>query len=66
MSRVLLAQNTAASPDSPWSSRLELDKADRVAPADLDVILWHSVHGANSPAPPPGPGAEGEDEREGD
>jgi phospholipase C len=58
----LLAMNSAASPDSQWSSRLELDKPDRVSQADLDVILWHSVHGADSPAPPPGPGADGEDE----
>jgi hypothetical protein len=56
----LLQLNTTASPDSPWSSKLELDKPDRVSQADLDVILWHSVHGAGSAAPPPGPGAEGE------
>jgi YVTN family beta-propeller protein len=53
----LLEQNTAASPDSMWSSRLELDKPDRVAQSDLDVILWHSVHGADSPPPPAGPNA---------
>lgn len=59
----LLDMNPAAGPDSEWSSRLELDKPDRVSQADLDEILWHSVHGADSTPPPPGPGAEGEDER---
>ena len=56
----LLTQNSAAAPDSEWSSRLELDKPDRVSQADLDIILWHSVNGADSTPPPPGPGAEGE------
>jgi DNA-binding beta-propeller fold protein YncE len=61
----LLARNSAASPDAEWSSRLALDKPDQVSQADLDQILWHSVHGAGSAAPPPGPGAENEDERSG-
>ncbi len=56
----LLATNGPDAPDSPWSSRLALDKPDQVSQADLDVILWHSVHGADSSAPPPGPRAEGE------
>jgi hypothetical protein len=60
----LLETNSPAAPDSEWSSRLALDKPDQVSQADLDVILWHSVKGADSPAPPPGPGAEGEDERD--
>jgi hypothetical protein len=61
----LLARNSAASPDAEWSSRLALNKPDQVSQADLDEILWHSVHGAGSAAPPPGPGAENEDERSG-
>jgi len=56
----LLERNTTAAPDSPWSSRLALDKPDQVSQADLDTILWHAVHGADSTPPPPGPGAEGE------
>lgn len=56
----LLARNTAASPDSEWSSRLLLNKPDEVAQSDLDTILWHSVHGVGSTPPPPGPGAERE------
>jgi len=62
----LLQPNPAAGPDSEWSSRLELDKPDRVSQADLDVILWHSVNGQDSAAPPPGPGAEGRDETDED
>lgn len=60
----LLEANTATSPDAEWSRSLRLDEPDRVSQADLDVILWHSVHGAESVPPPPGPGAEGEDERD--
>lgn len=60
----LLVQNSPAAPDSEWSTELTLEAPDRVSQHDLDVILWHSVHGADSPAPPPGPGAEGEDEED--
>jgi phospholipase C len=60
----LLNYNTTAAPDSPWSSRLALDKPDQVSQADLDQILWHSVHGADSTPPPVGPNAEGEDPRD--
>jgi hypothetical protein len=60
----LLERNTPASPDSQWSSRLNLSKPDQVSQADLDQILWHSVKGADSTPPPRGPGAEGEDERD--
>ena len=62
----LLARNSAASPDSEWSSRLALVKPDQVSQADLDRILWHSVKGAGSEPPPPGPGAAGRDAAAGD
>lgn len=58
----LLARNTATSPDAQWATSLTLSRPDSVSQADLDVILWHSVHGASSKAPPPGPGASGEDD----
>lgn len=60
----LLLRNTAASPDSMWSTSLPLGQPDQVSQADLDRILWHSVKGANSEPPPPGPGAEGEETRD--
>ncbi len=54
----LLTRNSAASPDSMWSASLQLSRPDEVSQADLDTIIWHSVHGKKSVAPPPGPGAE--------
>ena len=56
--------NTASSPDAEWSTSLALGVPDQVGQATLDQIIWHSVHGAGSQAPPPGPGAVGEDEGE--
>ncbi len=56
----LLEMNTTASPDYQWSKSLPLHAPDLVSQADLDIILWHSVYGADSTPPPPGPGAEGE------
>lgn len=56
----LLKMNTIKSPDAEWSKSLPLGKPDLVSQAILDIILWHSVHGAKSTPPPPGPGAEGE------
>jgi YVTN family beta-propeller protein len=53
-----LLRNTAAAPDSQWSSALPLGQPDLVPQQQLDTILWHSVYGANSTPPPPGPGAE--------
>ena len=54
----LLKRNTAASPDAKLSSRLPFGRLDSVPQWQVDRILWHSVHGANSEPPPPGPGAE--------
>lgn len=54
----LLSRNTT---DSPWamqSSQMALGQVDRVSQRELDIILWKSVHGANSTPPPPGPNAE--------
>jgi len=62
----LLTRNDPASPDSQWSATLPLGQTDQVPQRVLDVILWHSVHGADSNPPPPGPGAEGEGEEEAD
>jgi hypothetical protein len=62
----LLAENTSTSPDAEWSRSLPLDSPDRVSQADLDRILWHSVHGSSSTPPPPGPEAEGEETAEAD
>jgi YVTN family beta-propeller protein len=56
----LMEMNTATSPDAEWSVSLPLEAPDQVSQADLDIILWHSVYGADSTPPPPGPGAEGE------
>ena len=53
----LLTPNPPAGPDSQWSSSLALGTPDQVSQRDLDMILWHSVHGATSVPPPPGPGA---------
>jgi YVTN family beta-propeller protein len=36
---------------------------DRASQADMDRLLWQSVHGAGSTPPPPGPDAEGRDPR---
>ena len=58
----LLSLNDSDSPDAQWSSQLALDQVDQVPQRVLDVILWHSVYGADSNPPPPGPDAEGEDE----
>jgi hypothetical protein len=58
----LLERNTAASPDAEWSSSINLGQPDSVSQATLDQIVWHSVKGGTSAAPPPGPGASGEDE----
>ena len=58
----LLERNPAAAPDSEWSQSLALGSPDQVPQAQLDAIIWHSVHGAGSTPPPPGPGASGEGE----
>lgn len=60
----LLEMNSPASPDSEWSTKLDLSRPDRVSQDKLDAILWHSVYGADSTPPPPGPGAEHEAEGE--
>jgi DNA-binding beta-propeller fold protein YncE len=57
----LLTRNTAAAPWAAASNRLPLGEVDSVSQAQLDAILWKSVHGADSAPPPPGPNAE-EDE----
>jgi hypothetical protein len=36
---------------------------DRASQADMDRLLWQSVHGGGAQPPPPGPGAEGRDSR---
>lgn len=56
----LLERNSPASPDSQWSTKLDLSRPDRVSQDKLDAILWHSVYGADSAPAPPGPGAEHE------
>lgn len=56
----LLKMNTMKTPDAEWSNSLALGKPDQVSQSILDIILWHSVHGAKSSPPPAGPGAEGE------
>ena len=58
----LLERNTSASPDAEWSSSLALYSPDQVSQAALDQILWHSVRGSGTPAPPVGPGASGKDD----
>jgi YVTN family beta-propeller protein len=54
----LLQRNTAASPLARVSAGLALGETDTVPQWQLDDILWKSVFGADSTAPPPGPGAE--------
>jgi DNA-binding beta-propeller fold protein YncE len=54
----LLERNTAAAPWAAQSNRLPLGEVDGVSQAQLDAILWKSVHGAASTPPPPGPNAE--------
>ncbi|HZM65344.1 MAG TPA: alkaline phosphatase family protein [Nakamurella sp.] len=54
----LLERNTAISPLARESSKLPLGQTDEVPQWQLDNILWQSVFGAGSTAPPPGPGAE--------
>ena len=58
----LLEMNSAAAPDSEWSTSLALGQPDQVPQATLDAIIWHSVYGADSTPPPPGPGASGQDD----
>jgi hypothetical protein len=54
----LQSANTTASPWAAQSMKLPLDRVDAVPQSQLDEILWKSVYGANSSAPPPGPNAE--------
>jgi len=50
--------NGASAPDAAMSRGLDFGKLDQVPQRQLDVILWHAVHGAKSTPPPPGPNAE--------
>jgi len=52
------AVNGANAADAATSKSLDFTKLDQVPQRELDVILWHAVHGANSTPPPPGPNAE--------
>jgi DNA-binding beta-propeller fold protein YncE len=52
------AVNGANAADAAMSKSLDFSKLDQVPQRELDVILWHAVHGANSTPPPPGPNAE--------
>jgi len=54
----LLVRNTQAAPWAALSNSLSLGRTDAVPQAQLDAILWKSVHGAGSVPPPPGPNAE--------
>ena len=55
------AAQHAAAPWAALSNRAAAGELDAVSQAQLDAILWKSVHGADSAPPPPGPNAEGED-----
>jgi len=50
--------NGADAPDAAMSRSLDFGHLDQVPQRQLDVILWHAVHGAKSTPPPPGPNAE--------
>jgi len=50
--------NAANAPDAAMSKSLDFSNLDQVPQRQLDVILWHAVHGADSTPPPPGPNAE--------
>jgi hypothetical protein len=54
----LLERNTEAAPWAALSNSLPLGQTDAVPQAQVDAILWKSVHGAESAPPPPGPNAE--------
>ncbi|HEY3020167.1 MAG TPA: beta-propeller fold lactonase family protein [Solirubrobacteraceae bacterium] len=57
----LLAVNAAAAPGSELSAALPFDRLDLVPQALSDRVLWESVHGAATAAPPPGPNASAEE-----
>jgi DNA-binding beta-propeller fold protein YncE len=53
----LLATNPNTAADRAATAGLNFNVADQVPEQQFDAMLWHSVHGFNSPAPPPGPDA---------
>jgi hypothetical protein len=53
------ARNPAGTPGARAAARLP-QGLDRASQADMDRLLWQSVHGNVEP-PPPGPNAAGED-----
>ncbi|MDQ1685103.1 MAG: hypothetical protein QOC82_1840 [Frankiaceae bacterium] len=52
------AVNSATAPDAAVSKSLDFSAIDQVPQRQLDVILWHAVHGEGSRPPAPGPNAE--------
>ena len=57
----LVERNPAGTPGAREAARLPKG-VDRASQADMDRLLWQSVHGSEAP-PPPGPNAEGRDPR---
>jgi DNA-binding beta-propeller fold protein YncE len=53
----LLATNPNTAADRAATAGLNFNVADQVPEQQFDAMLWHSVHGFKSPAPPPGPDA---------
>ncbi|MEA2422575.1 MAG: hypothetical protein QOF55_1674 [Thermoleophilaceae bacterium] len=53
--------NGAAAPAAALSRALPFDKVDAVPQRLSDTIIWQSVFGAGSKAPPPGPNASAEE-----
>ncbi len=50
-------RNGANAPGAAASKRMNFRAIDSMPQADLDAVLWKSVHGAASVPPPPGPNA---------
>jgi hypothetical protein len=58
----LVERNPGGTPGALAAARLP-QGLDRASQADMDRLLWQSVHGNGSHPPPPGPDAEGRDPR---
>jgi hypothetical protein len=57
----VMATNPNTAADRKASEGLNLNVPDQMPERQLDAILWHYVHGADSTPPPPGPNASASD-----
>ena len=60
-SQNMLATNPSGTRGARESAKYDLTNVDAIPQRDLDRLLWQSVHGQHSKAPPPGPNASADD-----